>query len=72
MATVYRFHAWDVVNDIFQQSRRWATKEAIERAGGAIISDGVEVDDKYLGREVDGMTERNFDPHHPPRGDFGR
>jgi hypothetical protein len=67
---VYRFHAWDITNDCYRDSRRWATKEAIQSVMGKAISDGVEVDDRFLGHEVDGMTERGFDPHHPPSSDF--
>jgi hypothetical protein len=62
MATVYRFRTWDIVNDCYSESRRWATREAIERVQGEIISDAVEVDDSLLGGEVDGMTARHFDP----------
>jgi hypothetical protein len=66
MATVFRFRTWDITNDCYQTSTRWATKEAIARVSGEPIGDGVEVDDKVLGGggvdTVDGMTPRNFDP----------
>jgi hypothetical protein len=67
---VFRFHTWDITNDIFQKSARWATKEAIEKVSGEVISDGVEVDEAYLGHEVDGMTARGFDPRNPPLSGF--
>jgi hypothetical protein len=73
MTMVYRFRTWDITNDCYQESRRWATKEAIERVRGEINSAGVEVDDKYLGvgeGAVDGMTARGFDAHRPPFSDF--
>lgn len=70
MATVYRFRTWDITNDRYQNSQRWATEEAIERVMGEKISEGVEVEDSLLGAEVDGMTTRGFDPYHPPRGGF--
>jgi hypothetical protein len=70
MAVVYRFQTWDITNDCFQTSRRWAAKEAIERVGGQVISEGIEIDDKFLGGEVDGMTARGFDARNPPSGDF--
>jgi hypothetical protein len=70
MATVFRFKTWDITNDCFQNSMRWATKEAIERVSGEPVGDGVEIDDNWLGGEVDGMTRRGFDPHHPRHG-FG-
>lgn len=71
MATVYRFQAWDIVNDCFQRSSRWATKEAIDRARGEIIGEAAEIEDRFLGPEIVGMTARGFDPQHPPRNDFG-
>ncbi len=66
MATVYRFRTWDIVYDCYRHSRRWATKEAIERVSGEAVGEPVEVDDKelFLGEQpVDGMTRRGFDPH---------
>lgn len=70
MATVYRFRTWDITNDCFQNSQRWATDEAIKRVMGEKISEGVEVEDRFLGAEVDGMTARGFDPNHPPLEGF--
>jgi hypothetical protein len=70
MATVYRFRTWDITNDCYQNSARWATKEAIERVSGEVISEPAEVDDTALGREVDGMTARGYDPHNPPLTGF--
>lgn len=72
MATVFRFQTWDIANDRFQVSQRWATKESIERVRGEIISGGVEVTDSYLGAEVDGMTARGFDAQNPPQTGFQR
>jgi len=40
MTVVYRFRTWDISNDCFQESRRWATKEAIERVMGQVIQRG--------------------------------
>jgi hypothetical protein len=65
MAQVYPFRMWDVDNDCFRQSSRYATKERIERMGGEIIGKPVEVDDNVLGQEIEGMTNRNFDPRPP-------
>lgn len=70
MATVFRFRTWDITNDCYRDSQRWATSEAIERVTGQAISKGVEIDDKHLGHEVDGMTARGFDPNRPPSSDF--
>jgi hypothetical protein len=70
MVRVFRFRTWDIANDCYQQSRRWATKEAIERVNGEITSDSAEVDERYLGGEVDGMTARGFDPFKPASAGF--
>jgi hypothetical protein len=70
MAIVFRFRTWDITNDCYRNSNRWATKQAIERVMGEIISDGVEVDDRFLGDEVDGMTARGVDAASPPSEDF--
>jgi len=62
--TVYQFRLYDISNDENRQSRRWATREAIERIGGEVLEDtATEVDPSAVGGEIDGMTERNFDPH---------
>ena len=70
MAVVFRFRTWDIANDCYRASGRWAAKEAIARVMGETISEGIEIDDKYLGPEVDGIPARGFDPHHPPSSDF--
>lgn len=70
MAIVFRFRSWDIANDCFQESRRWATKEAIQRVMGEAVGGGVEVEERLLGGEVDGMTARGFDPQHPPSSNF--
>lgn len=68
---VYRFEMYDVHVDEMQQSRRWATLEAIERVGGqALVHTKIEVDDSHLGAEVAGMTDRNFNPHSQISGGF--
>jgi hypothetical protein len=56
VTVVYRFRTWEISSDTFRESQRWATEEAIKRVSGEIISDGFEVEDRFLGREVDGMT----------------
>jgi hypothetical protein len=68
---VYRFTVYDITTDENRRSRRWATREAIERAHGDVLDDTVtEVDSSVLGDEIDGMTARDFDPH--PRTGFQR
>jgi hypothetical protein len=46
-------------------STRMGTREAIRRIRGAIIIEGsgVEIDEQLLSREVDGLTDRGFDPY---------
>jgi hypothetical protein len=67
--TVYRFKKYDISTDNNTESRRWATREAIKRIGGEVLEDtAVEVDAAVLGAEIEGMTERNFNPH--PRTGF--
>ncbi|GAB2886056.1 hypothetical protein GCM10027093_21400 [Paraburkholderia jirisanensis] len=59
---IYRFKRYDFVSDEYQTSRRWATEDAIKRVCGEPVGQPIEIDDSLLGREVDGMTERNFNP----------
>lgn len=62
--TVYRWAKYDIRDDASQRSRRWATREAIEWAGGyPIETTATEIDESALGAEVNGMTCRDFDPH---------
>ena len=61
--TIFRFRKYNISSDENQISRRWATREAIARIGGEPFEDtAVEVDASLLGREIDGMTDRGFDP----------
>jgi hypothetical protein len=62
MAKVYRFRMYVIKDDEMLTSRRWATREAIERVRGEILeSTETEVDSSVL--DSNGMTERDFDPH---------
>ena len=61
---VYQFTVYDITNDEQRRSRRWGTREAIKRVCGQVLEDTeVEVDSSVLGRDEEGMSERNFDPH---------
>lgn len=60
---VYRFERYDINTDEYQRSRRWATLEAIEKVCARPIGEPADVDPDALGREVEGMTARNFDPY---------
>lgn len=62
--TVYQWTKYDIRNDASQKSRRWATRDAIEWAGGTPLEEtAIEVDESAVGGEVAGMTRRDFDPH---------
>jgi hypothetical protein len=60
MPLVYRFQVYDINSDESPLSRRLATKEAIDRIGGKIVGQGIEVDERFLGGEVPGMTAKDF------------
>lgn len=67
--TVYRFTVYDIASDDNVRSRRWGTREGIKAVKGAVMEDtGTEIDARFVGGEVDGLTERGFDPH--PRTGF--
>jgi hypothetical protein len=62
--TVYRFRVYDITTDENRASRRWATRDAIERVRGEVLEEtATAVDPSVVGGEIHGMTERNFDPH---------
>lgn len=61
--TVYRFKIYDIVNDEWKISRRWATQEGIDKVcGERIDGTAIEIASKLVGTEVEGMTARNYDP----------
>lgn len=64
MKPVYRFTKYDITTDAKKESRRWATREAIEKLGGETV-EGTEImiDEALLGREIEGMTDIGFDPN---------
>ena len=67
--TVYRFKTWIGQADEYFTSTRWATPEAAAKACGSIIEGtGIEVDESAVGREIEGMTERGYNPN--PRTGF--
>jgi hypothetical protein len=62
--TIFRFKKYNINSDEYQISRRWATREALTRIRGEPLEDtAVEVDVAVLSREIEGMTDRDFDPH---------
>lgn len=71
--TVYRFEMYDVQTDQMRTSVRWGTLDAIERIRGhALIRTAIEIDERYLGGELEGMTMRNFNPDSQIEGGFQR
>jgi len=75
MATVrvFQFQVYDITSDSYIRSKRWATHEKIGQIAGAeLIKPWADIDEKYIGGEVDGMTARGFDPENPPREGFQR
>jgi hypothetical protein len=61
--TVYRWRKYDIVMDENQKSRRWATLDAIERAGGEPVDYvGCEIDEAELDPSTPGMTPRGWTP----------
>lgn len=65
MPKVYRFKKYDIGTDETITSKRWATREAIERLLGkeAQILEHTEVEVDASALDDNGMTARNFDPH---------
>jgi hypothetical protein len=61
---IYRFTLYDITSDAAHQSRRWGTRDAIERIGGEILADTViEVDASAVGSDIPGLTVRDYLPH---------
>jgi hypothetical protein len=62
--TIYRFKAWDSVNDVVKTSTRWATREAAEQiAHGEIIEESaLEVDESAVQSDIFGFTVKGFRP----------
>jgi hypothetical protein len=66
---IYQFTKYSIQSDGNQKSRRWGTREAIERLGGDVIEDTeIEVDASAVASDIEGLTVRNFNPR--PRTDF--
>ena len=68
---IYRFKVYDIQHDEAVISKRWGTEKAIkEIACGQVLQEtGVEVDDSLIHSDIEGFTERGFDPHRR-HGDF--
>lgn len=59
--TVYRFTIYDITSDEGRLSRRMGTREAIAWAKGEPVEEATrEAEETDLGREVAGMTDRDY------------
>ena len=60
---IHRFRLYDINSDSYRQSRRWATRDIIERLGGEIVPELVaEVDASLVNSDIEGMTVPDYDP----------
>lgn len=61
---IYQFRVYDPTNDEMTKSRRWGTREAIEKiAHGQVLDDTTtEVDESAIASDIPGLTERDFNP----------
>jgi hypothetical protein len=59
--TIYQFTIYDIVNDETLTSRRWATREAIQRARGHVLENTAMLVDASI-LDGNGMTERDAAP----------
>lgn len=57
---IFQFKMFDIGTDEFKQSRRWATREFIEKVGGLMTGRTARVDEDVVNPE--GLTERDFNP----------
>lgn len=65
MATVkiHRFRLYDINTDSYRLSRRWATRDVIEKLGGEFVaSPAIEVDASVVSTDIEGMTIIDYDP----------
>jgi len=63
---VFQFKMYDVASDEFRQSRRWATREFIEKVGGLMTGRAAKVDEELVDEE--GLTARDFEPEPKSSG----
>lgn len=62
--TIFQFELYIPQNDEIRKSRRWGTREAIEKiALGKVLEDtATEVDESAIASDIHGLTERDFNP----------
>jgi len=60
---IHRFTLYDITTDGIRQSRRWGTRDAIERIGGEVlVESGTEVDASAVISDIPGLTVRDYTP----------
>lgn len=60
---IHRFCLYDINSNSYRVSRRWATRDVIEKFGGEIVgSPAVEVDAAIASSDIEGMTIVDYDP----------
>lgn len=57
--TVYRFRVYDIRDDDFKLSARYATREIIAKIGGEPVGGGYEIPEADA---PSGFTDRGYDP----------
>jgi hypothetical protein len=69
---VYRFEMFDIRTDMYQQSSRFGTLEAIKEITGArVLQDKfIDVDESAVQSDIPGLTARNFHPSSMISGSF--
>ncbi|HVA12650.1 MAG TPA: hypothetical protein VNF99_05340 [Stellaceae bacterium] len=61
---IHRFRLYDINSDSYRLSRRWATRDIIERLGGEIVgSPALEVEASAVSSDIEGMTVPDYDPY---------
>ncbi|WP_416046710.1 hypothetical protein [Cupriavidus basilensis] len=62
--TIFRFNVYNPENDSIQTSRRWGTREAVEKTAKGVVIEGTarDVDESLVQSDIPGMTERDFNP----------
>ena len=69
MPKVYQSQPYDIRSDTVRVSKRWGTLKGIKElgVGAQTIGDGIEVESRFLGREIEGLTDIGFNPRRPPK-----
>jgi hypothetical protein len=60
---IHHFRLYDINSDSYRLSRRWATRDVIEKLGGEIVtSPAAEVEASVVNTDIAGMTIPDYDP----------